>query len=58
MSMRNSSISLKKQSMLEAPESITFFHVKIELVFERNTSCKSEFSMCCSAPFVQRGLFS
>jgi hypothetical protein len=39
--------------VLEAAPSSTIFPVKIELIFERNTSCKSEFSRLTKAQVFQ-----
>jgi hypothetical protein len=44
--------------VLEPVASSILFPVRIELVFERNTSCKSEFSSWRNAHFVQTELYS
>jgi hypothetical protein len=43
--------------MFGAPASSTFFSARIELAFERNTSCKSEFSRVERFNFFQIGIF-
>jgi hypothetical protein len=43
--------------MLEAAASSTFFNLRVEVVFERNTSCKSNLSKLGKAHFFQICLF-
>jgi hypothetical protein len=47
-----------KPSVLEAGASCAFFHVRTELVFCRNTTCKSQFSRVRRVPLFQTGFFS
>jgi hypothetical protein len=48
----------KENDLLEAVASSILLPVTIELVFERNNFCKTEFSSCRNAPFVQTELCS